>query len=574
MNLKSSLSSLPAETPLLTQEEEKGRDPLPEAPTSTAHAPWLGMHQMTSEKEAERPPLSVHSGVSFFREEAEFKKEDSLQGHITQVPASGEQFSPGDTQAGAIIKSENQLQEVDSVPVLKKGKRFSLEIGRRIDFQIFDQLELLNLQAINQVGSGQFGTVYDLFEKESNTPLPLLIKVEKELLFTPAGSKFWRRADFALTRVNVRSTLKPLAFFLVLKPPQGEAEAILRRWNEHFAHLTSLSFSSSQASTNALFLPAKEAKNIGTRILREFPQMEVAIAAQIMPRAPGENLEKILVTNKFRVGEKKFRDLLHGCGAFLEDTHFINYVHLDIKPANIIFDQASGSLTLIDYGMGYRGMKKYHEDGSLKLRTKRGALPSKTTNPRVFSEFRGSLSYMAPQVESNDPNRGTLGYLLAQSYQSNVDAYSIGLVWLESLGLKKHYRLATQEQHRVSTFHLLGELLAEEKHDLHFFLQDEELIKRSLQAHPFIFDLLEKTFQYAQNKNIEENFRAWQQAFHSFERAYGYQERENFPGSRNNAPSTTISEQPLEERASSLPSTSKGLKAGMRGLPGGWNYED
>ena len=119
----------------------------------------------------------------------------------------------------------------------------------------------------------------------------------------------------------------------------------------------------------------------------------------LMPKAPGETVEKKMKDGSFRNDLGAFKSLAKGLVDGLEQMHKKGLVFHDLKPANALLDQASGQVTLVDLGE----VVQLNEENP-------------TTNKKAGSELM-----MAPQVKG------------ARPHGTEVDYYSLAVTLLVAL---------------------------------------------------------------------------------------------------------------------------------------------
>ena len=119
----------------------------------------------------------------------------------------------------------------------------------------------------------------------------------------------------------------------------------------------------------------------------------------LMPKAPGETVDKKMKDDFFRNDPGAFKSLAKGLVGGLKQMHEKGLVFHDMKPANALVDQESGQVTLVDLGEVVQLDKE-----------------NPTTSKRAGSELM-----MAPQVNDGQPH-GT-----------EVDYYSLAVTLLVAL---------------------------------------------------------------------------------------------------------------------------------------------
>lgn len=110
-------------------------------------------------------------------------------------------------------------------------------------------------------------------------------------------------------------------------------------------------------------------------------------------RLPGESLTLA-----------RFLDLAVRLSRIVASVHQRDISHRDINPANVIFDRASGEITLIDFGLGSR-------------------IKREATDVRPMGMLEGTIGYLSPE-QTGRMNR---------SVDRRTDMYSLGVTFFEML---------------------------------------------------------------------------------------------------------------------------------------------
>ena len=95
-----------------------------------------------------------------------------------------------------------------------------------------------------------------------------------------------------------------------------------------------------------------------------------------MPHFDGEPLAKGIATQRIKLNN--FLQIAIHLAAILVQLHQQNIIHKDIKPCNILVNEKTGQVRLIDFGISTRLLRE-----NLTL-----------SNPNVLE---GTLSYMSPE---------------------------------------------------------------------------------------------------------------------------------------------------------------------------------
>ncbi|MCX6957437.1 MAG: hypothetical protein NT164_02735 [Verrucomicrobiae bacterium] len=211
-----------------------------------------------------------------------------------------------------------------------------------------DPTKFLQLQGITmgkQIGRGAQGRIYpityqgnenDYLYKEESSP-HLITDPEDQL----SGHKFYRiGGDIAAARCKLPNTIESVGFFLkiIKNPKQMKENGAPEDAEYHYLPNTSPEKIKADAQT----------------LLEEHPGAEIFLSGQIMKRAPGETLGSLISEGKIDTTpeNKPFKNIVYGLYSFLAAARPRNFVHRDIKPDNLVFDQNTGQLTVIDNTSG------------------------------------------------------------------------------------------------------------------------------------------------------------------------------------------------------------------------------
>ena len=155
-------------------------------------------------------------------------------------------------------------------------------------------------------------------------------------------------------------------------------------------------------------VPANEMKSFARQQLAG-AGTSLRLIGSVMPRAVGKPLDALIGKNP--LNQQDFSAFSKGLFDGLQELHARGAVHHDIKPANVLFDAATGATTVIDMG------------GIDKLSKKEGPL-------QQSSRFIGTQFYFHPKFEATGLNG--LEYV-ANQHGAEVDRYAFGLTLLASL---------------------------------------------------------------------------------------------------------------------------------------------
>jgi hypothetical protein len=278
-----------------------------------------------------------------------------------------------------------------------------------------------------QIGEGAFGKVF-LVTIDSKK---FVYKEEIQPVYITDNSnlngKMWRHGDIAASRCKDLSHFaKSIAFVLQITKPNGETEKY--------------------------FVATDKIKDFGKGLTKG---TKVALVGQIMKKASGVELEKLLEDKNFNPVEH-FDHIANALFSFLEGTYKRNLVHRDLKPANFIYDPQTKEGTVIDFGLGnvLGKRKKMNLVGDRTESTQSG-------NVLYSNIIAGTPEYIAPALW-----RG-------EQYASEVDFHSAAAMLIEVLDMdnfKKNIdnigrpetKIPTNTQKYIELFHSttkLGETL-------------------------------------------------------------------------------------------------------------------
>ena len=289
-----------------------------------------------------------------------------------------------------------------------------------------DPTEFLKSQGITkgkQIGRGAQGRIYaityqgnenDYLYKEESSP-HLIIDPEDQL----SGNKFYRiSGDVAAARCKLPNTIESVGFFLkIVENSQDVIESgVDQVASYHYLPNTS----------------SEQIKVDAKKLLEQYPDAEIFLSGQIMKRAPGETLGSLISEGKIDTTPKNkpFKNIVYGLYSFLAAARPRNFVHRDIKADNLVFDQKTGQLTVIDNTSGRH----------LARRDKAMARESESmfSRPSIMTDVRESS--VRPS-EGRPSNRGTIGGMigttLAYAHPAALDGGIISPGLDESLSIQE-----------------------------------------------------------------------------------------------------------------------------------------
>lgn len=143
--------------------------------------------------------------------------------------------------------------------------------------------------------------------------------------------------------------------------------------------------------------------------------------ALLVPKHSGVDLYQYIQANKKRIRTPQFLQIMRACLTTLHKFHEKGYVHVDIKPDNMLYDENTGTVQLIDFGQSYhtenpenfRGggapyyrspeLKKYIRDynryvNEYNKACKRGAIPSNENSPNFRIDNKTDLYGMGMTI--------------------------------------------------------------------------------------------------------------------------------------------------------------------------------
>ncbi len=140
----------------------------------------------------------------------------------------------------------------------------------------------------------------------------------------------------------------------------------------------------------------------------------------IMKLAPGVPVNIFIKDKNRMMAPVKWLDFALGICRSISEIHALGILHRDIKPENILFDAASGTVTIIDYGIA----RKFTLDN--EYYSGRGA---------------GTSGYTAPEIRKpEEPNfllfekSPRAGYTELVAYDEATEVYALGITLVKLFG--------------------------------------------------------------------------------------------------------------------------------------------
>jgi serine/threonine protein kinase len=127
----------------------------------------------------------------------------------------------------------------------------------------------------------------------------------------------------------------------------------------------------------------------------------VSCVGQVMEKAPGENLGELIKTRSLTADDHKA--IARSMITTLKKLAERGFIHRDIKPDNLFYDRASGSVTFIDTGFLYKMPKPERGDQLVQS-----------------DSIMGSPNYMSPMM------------LAKKAYGADIDLHSTAITLLEA----------------------------------------------------------------------------------------------------------------------------------------------
>jgi serine/threonine protein kinase len=259
-------------------------------------------------------------------------------------------------------------------------------VVEKINSEIGDYLKSKGVMVGEFIGQGGFGKVFltkidneeFVYKKENKNRIK---DINQDL--EDKGAR-WRHGDIAASRCKDLSHFaKTIAFVLLIKKPNCERES--------------------------LFVATDQIKGF----LKQLPAgTQVGISGQIMKKAPGVELEKLLGDKNFNPVDH-FDHIANSLFSFLETTYHRNLIHRDLKPANFMYDPITREGTVIDFGVGSLFGKRE--------KMKKGENVTKSGRQLYSKRFAGTQLYLAPTLFKKE------------GYASEVDFHSAAAMLVELL---------------------------------------------------------------------------------------------------------------------------------------------
>ncbi|MBX9577875.1 MAG: hypothetical protein K2W97_05300 [Chthoniobacterales bacterium] len=347
----------------------------------------------------------------------------------------------------------------------------------------------IELDAETIVGTGGWGTVYKAASAEQKYAVKIA-KPQSSTLEKSSSIVKWRRLhELAASRLHLRNLVETDLIILGIESKNDMRYCAIKPHQ----------------------IKKFEQGPIWKRFLTIDPSTEMSVIVQVMKEAPGESLQTIMHRgDTFTPGTSAFNSFLNGSCSFIEDAMYANFVHLDIKPENVYFDQNKGILTLIDTGFSVRGAKRYQDEKERVLKTKTKT-DQPLTNPRTFQYLAGTYGHRPSKQRQHKP------------YGAEMNGERLMLFALRLISREDYSKLRGLEDSPTKSFlsHYLDQLDSESK------------TVKAFNEHPEIREVIDLTLQLAEidsgeTEKMETLFTRWQKVFHSFQQKYGYEERTDF----------------------------------------------
>ncbi len=221
------------------------------------------------------------------------------------------------------------------------------------------------------LGKGGQGKAYlvkvPLSESHSTARVDRVVKVGKKIFYSPvtpdandgrdAIQVMMRSDDFAASRLkNEKNIIRPEEYYIAVK--ESREATTMTSWR----------------------VPAHELKGFVRNVAQRNKNAQIGIYATVMPLAKG----KTLVDGG---GSQSItgvtRQVAHGVYQAMTDLHKRGFAHNDLKLGNILYDEKTGGVTLIDTGL-------MHKDSKSRLEFKQS------------TQHRGTPGYKSPQVAKRE----------------------------------------------------------------------------------------------------------------------------------------------------------------------------
>jgi len=282
------------------------------------------------------------------------------------------------------------LPSLETTTVTYQGGRKS----QQLDLQSVQKFcPSVGLTVGNKLGAGGMGTVYhaSVVGRKEKYVIKLEHQLKMESIINAEKLPFGRRGDLAATTVKkLRHITKPIFVIVALKKTPSD-------------------------SIQYHYLPVANAKSFVKNMQNECPNARLAIAGQLMEKVPGNELFSFIhgeiVDGKkvpkidFIITDKPFQQIAYQLLKSMKVSMEQNFIHRDVKPANIIVTidtKRNYYLKYVDGGFSAQG-----DDQPLQLH-----------------EFKGTLKYMSPRVYN--ANR-------TKTYGAEADFYSTAMILLQMI---------------------------------------------------------------------------------------------------------------------------------------------
>lgn len=211
----------------------------------------------------------------------------------------------------------------------------------------------VDLSQKTEIGKGGFGKAYEVTRNGEKVVLKMPLIENDVRKFPVVGlSSLSQMPRLARTREATAAYLKSHQISNVCIP------------TDFLVHITRNGKSSFE-----VIRAGQDFKRWALAELQNTPRPVIRIAGSIMPKAPGQGLEKLILSTANKPSPLSSADLRSIATTSLQTLRQFadhGFVHGDIKPLNMIYDPAGKQLTLIDTG----GLAKISKDPALTEGTK------------------------------------------------------------------------------------------------------------------------------------------------------------------------------------------------------------
>ncbi len=263
----------------------------------------------------------------------------------------------------------------------------------------------------DRVGEGSFGIV--VTAKVDGDSSKYVYKQGKKKVSQSLKAQnpfFWREGDLAATTLRISEGLVKPLFFIFRICQNNETDQL------HF-------------------VPANHVKAFGMKLPLK---SSVFLEGELMERASGNDLEKIITNNrsKIHITERHFLNVVSGLFKVIQNLQIHNFVYRDLKPENIFYDFKTGKVTLIDFGLATRLRKKEKMDHEAHLHL--------ITSTR----YAGSPDYISPRVLKKEP------------YGSEIDFFSYAMVLLRLIDPNEFFQIGDERFKDITSDKMLQKAIA------------------------------------------------------------------------------------------------------------------